>query len=96
MVGMQGSGVDGVGKDVLNCFPDFGCYRCDILQEVESSCLRHDVMMTRPCLKWLTAMNDICDLRKCDEQQPRKTMLAREKFAKLVEMEERMDQKGVS
>lgn len=87
--------VGGVGKYIWNLFPIIVSYCCNIPEGKDMLCAKHAISVMRPCVKCPTSKDDIHDLPESDRWQLGQTMLGREKCARLIKRDERMDKDDV-
>lgn len=87
--------VDGVEMDVWSCFLNGMSYCGNIDGWKVKSCVELGIAVTRPFVRGLIALDDLYDLRKCDEWQLIQTMLAGEQYAQFMRTAVTMDKNEV-
>lgn len=91
--GSAGSEMEGVGKDVWNCFPNVVTYCYELPGGKDISFVKHVVSVTKPFEKYLVTMTYIRDLQRSKREQVRQTLLARKDHARLQGRTERRAKK---
>lgn len=87
--------MDGMEKDVCKCFLIIVFSCCGTFERMEMSSVEQVIALTRPCLIYLVAMDEISGLQESNEGHIRQIMLGREKYALLIEIAEKMEKKDV-
>lgn len=82
-------------NDVWNFFLIVVYHCCNIPERKHFSCVKHGIVVLRPCFRYLVAKHDIRDLGEVDEQQLRQTMLAQKEYTLLMERGYRMEKEDV-
>lgn len=82
-------------KDERNFFPMIMSYCCCIPERKDASYVKHGIAVTRPCVRYLSPLDDILDLQENDKRQLGQTMIARDEYARLIWRAEQMKKEDV-